>query len=155
MKTIDTLAYDATTDRFNAGFCEKTADDIFMSMDELCSQEKQQKEVLVKTAQAMPKSDAMDRLIKELLGDRLLELSRYVMLDTLNRSMTIDKTALIDAKKDGLNEGKQLGLSEGKQIRNIEIAKNLMKKNVDIDTISESTGLTIAEINKLKDETTL
>ena len=97
MKTIDTLAYDATTDRFNAGFCEKTADDIFMSMDELCSQEKQQKEVLVKTVQAMPKSDAMDRLIKELLGDRLLELSRYVMLDTLNRSMTIDKTALIDA----------------------------------------------------------
>ncbi|WP_292146763.1 hypothetical protein [Butyrivibrio sp.] len=39
----------------------------------------------------------MEKLVKELIGDRLLELSRYVVMDTLNKTMIIDKTALTDA----------------------------------------------------------
>ncbi len=35
--------------------------------------------------------------VKELIGDRLLELSRYVVMDTMNKTMILDKTALIDA----------------------------------------------------------
>ena len=29
----------------------------------------------------------MEKLVKELIGDRLLELSRYVVMDTLNKAM--------------------------------------------------------------------
>ncbi|WP_278308901.1 hypothetical protein [Butyrivibrio sp. Su6] len=35
--------------------------------------------------------------MKELIGDRLLELSRYVVMDILNKTMIIDKTALTGA----------------------------------------------------------
>ena len=43
------------------------------------------------------KTVAMEKLVKELLGDRLLELSRYVILDTINKTLIIDKTAISDA----------------------------------------------------------
>ena len=45
--------------------------------------------------------------------------------------------AIVDAKK------------EGKKERNIEIAKNMLAKNSDVQFISECTGLSIDEINKL------
>ena len=48
-------------------------------------------------------------------------------------------------KKTGINEGKQLGIDE----RNIEIAKKSLEQNIDINTISTITGLSIEEINKL------
>ena len=40
---------------------------------------------------------------------------------------------------------------EGKRERNTEIAKSMLLKNIDIKTISECTGLTEEEINKLKE----
>jgi len=40
------------------------------------------------------KSDAMEKLVRELIGGRLLELSRYVILDTMNKTMIIYKTML-------------------------------------------------------------
>ena len=49
--------------------------------------------------------------------------------------------AIVDAKKEGKQEGKQ----EGK----IEIARNMLAKNSDIQFISECTGLSIDEINNL------
>ena len=52
--------------------------------------------------------------------------------------------------RDGLLQGKAEGISEGKNERNIEIAKNLLKNNVDISVIASSTGLTEDEINSLK-----
>ncbi len=45
--------------------------------------------------------------------------------------------AIVDAKKEGKQEGK------------IEIAKKSLDENIDIETISKITGLTIDEINKL------
>jgi predicted transposase/invertase (TIGR01784 family) len=49
--------------------------------------------------------------------------------------------------KEGLKEGKIEGLKEGK----IEIAKNMLKLNIDIKIILQSTGLTVDEINDLKE----
>lgn len=45
--------------------------------------------------------------------------------------------AIVDAKK------------EGKQEEKIEIARNMLAKNSDVQFISECTGLSIDEINKL------
>ena len=94
--------------------------------------------------------EALDDL-KNLSTDSMLisELEEQKLNDYCN------KTALIDAKKDGLTEGKQIGLTEGKQIRNIEIVKKSLEQGIDIETISTITGLTIEEINNLKEETTL
>ena len=50
------------------------------------------------------------------------------------------------AKNTAREEGKEEGLKE----KSIEIAKNMLKKGLDVNLISELSGLTIEEINKLK-----
>ncbi len=51
--------------------------------------------------------------------------------------------------KEGLKEGREEGRVEGLKEGKIEIAKNLLKKNIDINVILEVTNLSIEEINKL------
>ena len=46
-------------------------------------------------------------------------------------------------------EGRAEGISQGKNERNIEIAKNMLSKNMDIKLISEITRLTESEVNAL------
>ena len=59
-----------------------------------------------------------------------------------------------DAKKEGkslgIEEGRALGKAEGIKENKIEIARNLLKENVDIKIISKTTGLTEQEIQNLK-----
>lgn len=69
-------------------------DNVFMSMDELCSP--------VVTRHTRPhelstetRSKAMERMIQELIGDRLLELGKYISLNTSDRIVIIDKTTLM------------------------------------------------------------
>ena len=50
------------------------------------------------------------------------------------------------AKKAGIEEGKNAGIKETK----LEIAKNMLKKKMSIEDISEVTGLTKADIKNLK-----
>lgn len=48
--------------------------------------------------------------------------------------------------EDGLKEGEALGEKNSK----IEIAKNMLRENIDIEVISKVTELTQEEIEKLK-----
>lgn len=97
MKSIDYLGYDEITDRFSTKQCKQADESLFMSMDELCSPVKPQHVCEPQTEKNTPKAEAMEKLVMELIGDKLLELSRYVVMDTLNKKMIIDKTALTDA----------------------------------------------------------
>ena len=54
---------------------------------------------------------------------------------------------------DGYDDGKTYGLEEGAKAEKIEIAKNLLKKGVSIDLVSESTGLSVEELEGLGKET--
>ena len=48
------------------------------------------------------------------------------------------------------NEGYRQGEAKGKVERNIEIAKNMLKENINIELISKVTGLSLEEIENLK-----
>ena len=50
----------------------------------------------------------------------------------------------------GKAEGNAEGRTEGKSERNIEIARNMLSKAMEVELISEITGLSIEEINSLK-----
>ncbi|HCJ32652.1 MAG TPA: transposase, partial [Firmicutes bacterium] len=50
------------------------------------------------------------------------------------------------AKENGYSSGYDSGKSDGVS----NIAKNMLKKNMSIEDISDVTGLTIDEINNLK-----
>ncbi len=54
------------------------------------------------------------------------------------------------AKRDGYEEGKEKGYKEGEKKSISKIALSMMKKNIDIDTINECTGLSKEEIMSLK-----
>ena len=54
-------------------------------------------------------------------------------------------SARLDGYDDGYDVGKAEGLEEGKKT----IAKNLLKKGVSLEIVSESTSLSIEELNKL------
>ncbi len=55
-----------------------------------------------------------------------------------------------EGKEEGKKEGKEEGIKVGEEKRNIEIAKNLLKLNFPVEAISQATGLTAGEIEKLK-----
>ena len=51
--------------------------------------------------------------------------------------------------EEGMEKGKLEGLKEGRIAEQISMAKSMKTKNMDINLISEITGLTIDEIEKL------
>ena len=51
-----------------------------------------------------------------------------------------------------LAEAHEKGKLEGSEERALEIAKKCLEKNMNIDTITELTGLSIEEIDKLRKE---
>ena len=54
------------------------------------------------------------------------------------------------ARREGIEEGVKRGKKEGKNEKAIEIAKKLLLKNMNTKEISEITGLSIEEIEKLE-----
>ena len=61
-----------------------------------------------------------------------------------------DKQIMLkDERREGIKEGMKKGKLEGIKEGQIAMAKSMKAKNMDINLISEITGLTIKEINKL------
>jgi predicted transposase/invertase (TIGR01784 family) len=56
----------------------------------------------------------------------------------------------IEAFTKKYKENFVIGFRKGKVKEKIEIAKSLLAQNIDINTISTATGLSIEEIKKLK-----
>jgi predicted transposase/invertase (TIGR01784 family) len=59
-------------------------------------------------------------------------------------------TAFDDGEKKGFEKGIQKGIQKGAKAEKLQIAKNLLKNNVDIEIIIQSTGLTQTEIEDLQ-----
>lgn len=92
LKECGKYSYHADTDQFSAiGTSE--ADSVFMDLDELCAIT-----VPAKACRTDPVTDtratAMEKLVHELVSDRLLTLSRYITLDSSTRTILIDQTSL-------------------------------------------------------------
>ena len=93
MKKHSELGYHPETDRFlfDANSIE-SEDKVFMTIDELCASNRI---VKVSPVEQQPdKSKEMEKLIQELIGDRLLEISRYISINSISKTMIIDKTSL-------------------------------------------------------------
>ena len=58
----------------------------------------------------------------------------------------MDALVKLNEMEGAKEEGKNIGIKE----RTIEIVKNLLNENVDIQTISKATGLTVKEIEKIR-----
>lgn len=54
-----------------------------------------------------------------------------------------------DALEDGWNRGKKEGIKEGIKENKLSFAKRMLEKNIDINVISECTGLSEKKIKTL------
>jgi len=66
------------------------------------------------------------------------------------RSQNILQTARTEGLEYGLQQGRQEGRQEGEKLKALEIAKGMLKKGLDLQTISELTALTQKEIENCR-----
>ncbi len=95
IKKSENYTYDTENDRFISTEENDNAR-IFMNLDELCDTRTAKYAEMAINVEG--KKDAMESLIKELISDRLLELSRYIIMDTSSRTIMIDVSTM---KADG------------------------------------------------------
>ena len=79
------------------------------------------------------------------------EFQKYMSEEEDKRK--IQNSLLSEAKEEGISQGYTSGIndgiSKGENKKSIEIAKNMLNKNMSIEDISDITCLSIEEINKL------
>ena len=101
-----------------------------------------------KELENMPKDKIVDKYITNvtIVNDNP-EFQKYMSEEEDKRK--IQNSLLSEAKENGYTSGINDGISKGENKKSIEIAKNMLKKNMSIEDISDITGLSIEEINKL------
>ena len=100
----------------------------------------------------MPKDKIVDKYITNVtIVNDDPEFQKYMSEEEDKKK--IQNSLLSEAKEEGISQGYTSGIndgiSKGKNKKSIEIAKNMLKKNMSIEDISDITGLSIEEINKL------
>ena len=90
-----------------------------------------------------------DEIMKD-AADKIVSLSSDPgFISELEKQQILEYAKAVALEK-AEGRGKEIGLSEGKQFEKIEIAKKSLQQNIDINTISVITGLSIDEIKNLK-----
>ena len=100
-----------------------------------------------KELENMPKDDIVDKYITNVtIVNDDPEFQKYMSEEEDKKK--IQNSLLSEARENGINDGISKGVSQEK----VSIAKNMLNKNMSIEDISDITGLSVEEINKLKNE---
>ena len=87
-----------------------------------------------------------DEIMKE-AADKIVSLSSDPgFISELEKQHILEYAKAVALEK-AEDRGKEIGINQ----RNIEIARKSLEQNIDISTISIITGLSIEEINRIKD----
>jgi predicted transposase/invertase (TIGR01784 family) len=78
----------------------------------------------------------------------------YLKLDTkVRREFMLMEARLLDERREGIAEGKEIGLVEGEAKHQLKVAKLMLAKGCySPQEITELSGLSLADIEKLKEE---
>ena len=68
----------------------------------------------------------------------------------MNAAQRLIQQGVQQGVQQGMQQGIQQGMQQGMQARNLEIAKQMLSKGLDMQFICEMTGLSEAKINALK-----
>ena len=139
------IIYEINMDYYNKLFCkneDEIKQNLYMIMLDLDKKE----------LKNMPKDKIVDKYITNVtIVNDDPEFQKYMSEEEDKRK--IQNSLLSEAKEEGISQGYTSGIndgiSKGKNKKSIEIAKNMLKKNMSIEDISDITGLSIEEINKL------
>ena len=94
MKADKSLGYNYDTDRFESD--SRKEDDIFLNLEMLCENKIETSD---RSEGAISRNDrikAMENknMVYSLISDRLLELSKYVLLDPIGKRILINKSSM-------------------------------------------------------------
>lgn len=92
MKNDPALGYDSEADRFVC--INKNEADIFMDLESLCDSRTVVTSIDEGKSARDERVKAMENMIHSLVSDRLLELSKYVLLDPISKKILIDKSSM-------------------------------------------------------------
>ncbi len=81
--------------------------------------------------------------------DKAIDIINQMSMDEKEWNLYISRQRAIWDYNTGMRTAKEKGIEEGAKLEKLEIAKNMLKKGIDIQTIEEITGLTKEEIEKL------
>ena len=135
------IIYEINMDYYNKLWYSKNEDEIkknqYMIMLDLDKKE----------LENMPKDDIVDKYITNvtIVNDNP-EFQKYMSEEEDKRK--IQNSLLSEAKETGYTSGINDGISKGIK----QTAKNLLSMNMTLEDISKATGLSVEEINKLKNE---
>ena len=93
----------------------------------------------------MPKDKIVDKYITNVtIVNDDPEFQKYMSEEEDKKK--IQNSLLSEARENGINDGISKGVSQEK----VSIVKNLLSMNMPIEDISKATGLSVEEINKLR-----
>ena len=101
-----------------------------------------------KLEMARKKNKEIDKAI-DIIDQMSMDEKEWNLYISRQRAIWDYNTGMRTAREKGLEEGREDGIKEGAKLEKLEIAKNMLKKGIDIQTIEEITGLTKEEIEKL------
>ena len=137
------IIYEINMDYYNKLWYSKNEDEIkknlYMIMLDLDKKE----------LENMPKDDIVDKYITNvtIVNDNP-EFQKYMSEEEDKKK--IQNSLLSEAKETGYTSGINDGISKGVSKEKVNIAKNMLNKNMSIEDISDITGLSVEEINKLR-----
>ena len=103
-----------------------------------------------RVARKMEENKNLKEAVEKL--DRISEDEKMQRIIELREKAIRDEHAIYDkGLDDGIEKGIQKGKEKGAREKQIEIAKSMLKENMDIEIIIKITGLTKEEIEKLKE----
>ena len=105
-----------------------------------------------KELETMPKDKIVDKYItKVTIVNNDPEFMSYMSEEEDKRKIqnSLYNEAKEDGIKEGYNSGVNDGIEQGSNNKSIEIARNMLNKNMKIEEISELTGLSIEKVNSL------
>ena len=95
--------------------------------------------------------DRVPDKLREKIFDQLFETAEIAKFTPEQVQSYEDSLKYYRDIKNSLDTAKEEGKEEGKIEEKFAIAKNLLKENLDLYLIAEATGLTIEEIQRLRD----
>ena len=120
-----------------------TSDNLELIEEEL----KEENQIMSKVIEEYRKFTSDDKMMRAYAAREAFLVGQKMMLRR-EREDGFDEGKL-EGIKEGMKKGKLEGLKEGRIAEQISMAKSMKTKNLDINLISEITGLTIDKIKKL------
>ena len=89
-------------------------------------------------------------IMEEFIKDAINASKNDILLESYDKEWALKDEGKREGYNSGYDSGYNSGFDDGIERKQIEIVRNMLKKCLDISLIADITGLTIEEINEIK-----